>query len=228
MWSGCVNARDLGGLPTRYGVLTRTGALLRTESLDKLDEVGLVDFEAVGAGLVLDLRSDGELTQPHPLDGRASYRRIPWIDPIADATWDVSAQPDLAGVYCGSLTYNRAHIARAFRAVADAPADRAVAVHCRHGKDRTGVLIAVLLDLIGVPRELIAADYAESEIRLGLQDAGEFSRSRPETILAALTYLDNTYGGAHAYLTWCGLTEPEIHRLAARLVPGESWSSSTE
>jgi hypothetical protein len=55
MWSP--NARDIGGLPTRYGVPTRAGALIRSECLDAAGP----EFEALGAGLVLDLRSDWEL-----------------------------------------------------------------------------------------------------------------------------------------------------------------------
>jgi HAD superfamily hydrolase (TIGR01509 family) len=219
MWSGCVNARDLGGLPTRYGVRTRAGALIRTESLDNLDGEGRVAFDALGAGLVLDLRSDGEIKQPHPLEGRAAYQRIPWIDPDAEETLDPDAAPRMVDIYRGSLSWNKAHIIRVMRAVADAPADRPVVVHCRAGKDRTGLMIALLLDLVGVPRRVIAEDYAVSEVNLGRQDGDELARSLPETILASLDHVDQVFGGVRAYLTWLGLSATEIHRLAARLVP---------
>ncbi|RZU24341.1 HAD superfamily hydrolase (TIGR01509 family) [Kribbella rubisoli] len=214
MWSP--NARDIGGLPTRYGVPTRARALLRSECIDA---TGLPAFEEVGAGLVLDLRSDWELKQPHPLAGDLVYQRIPWIDPAAEATRDPAAEPGLVDVYRNSLTRNAAHVGRIFTAIAEAPADQPVVVHCKSGKDRTGLTVALLLDLVGVPRSDIAADYAISETNLGLQDAPALSRSHPDTILGSLSYVDERYGGVRRYLAWLGLSETQIHRLAARLVP---------
>jgi HAD superfamily hydrolase (TIGR01509 family) len=204
--------------------------VLRTDSLDNLDEDGLAAFVAVGAGLVLDLRSDWELTQPHPLDSSASYQRIPWIDDVADAERDPATERVLADLYRGSLDRNRRQIAKALRAVNAAPVDAPVVVHCKSGKDRTGLLIAMLLDLVGVPREMIADDYAVSEELLGIpallaelpedeRPAAEFySRTLPSTILDSLDHLDRTYGGVRSYLAAIGLSDVEIHRLATRLV----------
>ena len=124
MWSP--NARDVGGLPTRYGVPTRARALLRSECIDA---DGLPAFEQVDAGLVLDLRSDWELRQPHPLGGDSVYQRIPWIDPAAEATRDPAAEPRLVDVYRNSLVRNAAHIGRIFTAIAAAPANQPVVVH---------------------------------------------------------------------------------------------------
>jgi HAD superfamily hydrolase (TIGR01509 family) len=214
MWSP--NARDIGGLPTRYGVPTRSRALVRTDALDAVHD----EFVALDAGLVLDLRSDWELKQPHPLAGTPAYQRIPWIDPEAERLRDPEAEPRLVDVYRNSLTRNAAHIVRIFTAIADAPADRPVVVHCKAGKDRTGLTIAVLLELVGVPRSTIAADYAVSEVNLGTQDGPEFARTYPETILGSLEHLDDL-GGVQAYLSWLGLSATQIHRLATRLVPVE-------
>ncbi|HEY4571276.1 MAG TPA: HAD-IA family hydrolase [Kribbella sp.] len=219
MWSP--NARDLGGLPTRYGVPTRARALIRSDSLDILDAAGLAELEALRPGLVLDLRSDWELKRPHPLAGTPAYQRIAWIDPEGEALRVPEDEPRLVDVYRNSLSRNSAHIGRILRAVAAAPADRPVVVHCKSGKDRTGLLVALLLDLIGVPRDVIAEDYAVSEVRLGLQDAPEFFRTRPETILGSLQYVDEQLGGIRTYLTGLGLREPEVYQLMARLVPAE-------
>ncbi|MGZ0147467.1 tyrosine-protein phosphatase [Kribbella sp. WER1] len=165
-------------------------------------------LRALDPGLVLDLRSDWELKQPHPLDGSPAYRRIPWIDPDAEKLRDPDAEPRLLDVYRNSLTRNADHIRQVFAAIADAPADRPVVVHCKAGKDRTGLTVAVLLELAGVPRDRIVADYAISEA------------SWPDTILGSLEHLDSL-GGVRAYLSWLGLSAVQVHRLAARLVPVE-------
>jgi HAD superfamily hydrolase (TIGR01509 family) len=231
-WSGCLNTRDLGGVPTRYGGTTRAGSLIRSDSLHQLDSSGRAAFDAVGPGLVLDLRSDWEMDEPHPLDGEAAYRRIPWIDPVREAERVAGDEPLMADIYRGSLDRNQGQIVQALRAVAEVPGDRPVVVHCRSGKDRTGLMVALLLDLVGVPREVIAADYAVSEERLGILSmlaehpgpeeeraaAAVLARTLPETILDSLDYVDQRYGGVRAYLAECGLTAGEVHRLATRLV----------
>lgn len=193
--------------------------MFRSESLDDLDAAGRAALDAIGAGLVLDLRNDQELTQPHPLEGTSAYRRIPWIDLVAEKTRDAAAEPRLVDVYSNSLSRNAAQIGKIFQAIADAPADRPVVVHCRAGKDRTGQVAALLLELAGVPREVIAEDYAISEVLLGRQDGPELSRTRPETILGSLDHLDSRLGGIRAYLAGLGLSQAQIHRLATRLVP---------
>ncbi|MFF1817563.1 HAD-IA family hydrolase [Kribbella sp. NPDC058245] len=219
MWNRCLNARDLGGFPTRYGVPTASGRLFRTDTPELLDADGRTEFIAVNAGLILDLRSDWELKQPHPFEDDPAYRRVPWIDPAAEALRDAAAEPNLVDVYRNSLSRNAANIARIFQAIADAPADRPVIVHCRAGKDRTGLTVALLLELVGVPRDVIAADYAISEVNLGIQDGPEIARTRPSTILGSLEHVDSQLGGIRGYLTGLGLTAVQIHLLATRLLP---------
>ncbi|WP_405057203.1 tyrosine-protein phosphatase [Kribbella sp. NBC_01505] len=228
VWSRCLNARDLGGFPTRYGVPTAAGALFRTDSPELLDSPGHTEFVAVDAGLILDLRSDWELKEPHPFADDPSYRRIPWIDPAAEALRDPAAEPNLVDVYRNSLSRNAANISRIFQAIADAPSDRPVIVHCRAGKDRTGLAVALLLELVGVPRDAIAADYAISEVNLGLQDGPDVSRTRPETILGSLEHVDGQLGGIRTYLTGLGLTEAQLHRLASRLLPVDAQAVASD
>ncbi|MGH3656584.1 MAG: tyrosine-protein phosphatase [Micromonosporaceae bacterium] len=234
-WSGCRNVRDLGGIPVRGGRTTRHGALVRAESLHRLDPDGVRAVTEHGVGTILDLRSDWELgDDTHPFASSDRYRRIPWIDPVRDAERDPDAERTLADLYQGSLDRNTSQIATIVRAIAEAPVG-AVVVHCRAGKDRTGLLVALLLDLVGVPREEIAADYAASEHRLGLPDGAAlpddgpavpddrvdaFWRTERQTILTALEHVDHRHGGTRRYLLGSGVTALILDRLAGRLVSG--------
>jgi hypothetical protein len=77
-------------------------------------------------------------------------------------------------------------------------------VNCHAGKDRTGVIIALTLDLVGLPRPLIATDY-------------EFSDASAATILRLLTHLDDRHGGTRPYLLKSGATTEQLDALVSRL-----------
>ena len=108
-------------------------------------------------------------------------------------------------------------------------------VHCAAGKDRTGLTIALLLELVGVPREIISADYALSAECLGPEYIAESQiwvtkqgrdwtlwahlfESPPERMLKTLDYVDQQFGGLEAYLTTHGLDRAKLTRLRDLLV----------
>ena len=117
-------------------------------------------------------------------------------------------------------------LAAVVRAFADAP-EGGVLIHCQVGKDRTGIVIALLLALAGVPNETIVADYAPSGANIrplydqwqaaGRSVSYDAWQSHPETMQALLEHLERTHGGVEAYLLAGGLTPEEIARVRARL-----------
>lgn len=231
-WSGCRNVRDVGGFTTADGCTVQERRLVRSDCLDRLDDNGRAALAAYGVSRVVDLRSDFELDgAPHPLSDQASYVRIPWIDPQRGQERERDGEGNLAGRYRGSLDRNTRQVAAVVRAFIDAPPG-AVLVHCHAGKDRTGMLVALLLDLVGVDRDVIAEDYARSEALLGIRDriatldtdaereeAETFWRTLPETITSTLKHLDGEYGGTEDYLLdACGLSGDEIQSARHRLV----------
>jgi protein-tyrosine phosphatase len=199
IWPDCRNARDLGGLPTQAGEL-QPGRLIRSDNLDQLTPAGRAAVEATGITRFVDLRSAWECeTWPSPYADDARWRNVPLWDP-ADA--DVS-ELGLFEQYRVLIDDYSARVASAVVAVADAPPG-CVVVNCHAGKDRTGVVIALTLDLAGVPQESIATDYESSD-------------AAASTILRLLAHVYQRYGGTHEYLLNSGATTEQLDRLTSRL-----------
>ncbi len=231
-WPDCRNVRDLGGLPTASGGRIREGALIRADSLARLTEEGVALVKAVGVRRIVDLRNVDEATD-HPFATELDlYRLAPLIDPAREPDRNKSAERGLADIYCSSLERNHRSIVEGVTAIADAP-DGTVVVHCAVGKDRTGMIVALVLSVAGVPDEVIAQDYAASteclradheEILASItgdaqrRKAQERMSSRPETMTILLQFVRERWGSAAGYLREHGVTDEQLDRLRARLV----------
>jgi protein tyrosine/serine phosphatase len=235
----CYNVRDLGGLPIgsfmSNGSHTHWKAFVRADSLYRLtseSQRALVDY---GVRTVIDLRSDDELQEePNPFRHRPGmwYVHVPMIDPRnADALSATIRDHGMLAWNLLMLDLGGEQIAAVMRAIADAP-EGGVAFHCYAGKDRTGLTAMMLLSLAGVPRELIAEDYDESNTYLGelnQQVLARFDdpaqkqrvlanlRSGRENMLHILAHLETKYGGAERYLLDAGLTAQQLERIRQRL-----------
>ena len=117
------------------------------------------------------------------------------------------------------------------RAIVAAPPG-GILIHCSAGKDRTGLVTALLLGLVGVPDEIIAADYALSQAQLwplyeklvkeagGEEHVGWWLKpiATPAMMLHLLTHLRNTYGGVVDYLRGAEVPEATLTELRTRLL----------
>lgn len=162
---GTANTRDLGGLPIAGGRV-RPGVALRSDNLTELTtaDVALL-VERIGVRTVLDLRTDGErrVEGPGPLQ-RAGVRHLSLsvVPEIAgDRVLPDRRREDPTEIYLDYLRDAPQSFATAFRVLAD-PAAGAVIFHCAAGKDRTGVLAALLLSCLGASRADILTDYLAS------------------------------------------------------------------
>jgi protein-tyrosine phosphatase len=206
------------------------GVLVRSDSIAHLTPVGREAMAAYGVTTVIDLRTDDELLRaPNPCADNAgpTYLHLPVIDDSMMAGLD-----EASGMFERYLWMLDGR-PEAFRAIfeAVASADGALVFHCYAGKDRTGLVAAMLLSVTGVPDGAIATDYAETDVQLALRyqewiAAAAPERRRvmreefqcpPEWILGALDHLRQRWGGVAGYLEAAGMTPTTIDQLSARL-----------
>jgi protein-tyrosine phosphatase len=212
-WEGCLNARDLGGLPTADGGVTRYGAVVRADSPDRLSEAGWAALREYGIETIVDLRNSAEYGPEHPLQ----TRRLP-LDGVDEdpAFWQLWG----TGPQFGTPLYYRPHLdrfpersARVLAAIAAAPPG-GVLLHCVGGRDRTGQITMLLLALAGVEPELIGAEYelsgpADDDVQRFLAERGT---SAADLIVATLAELD-----VEAFMLDAGLSRDELAALRGRL-----------
>jgi protein-tyrosine phosphatase len=236
-WDACHNVRDLGGLPTVDGGETRWGSVIRTDLLSRLTEGGrhaLIDY---GVRTVIDLRSPGQVSEEpsaYTVESARSagltYLNLPLEEYYPHVSALISQAQTRAEVYCITLDHYPTNMAAALRAIANAEPG-GVVIHCHAGKDRTGVVSGLLLAIAGVHDEQIAADYAESQVRLwplyeqliaaaGGEEKVDFwlkPTATAEMMQTMLDHVRNQYGGISDYLRWAGLSEEEVEQLRRRL-----------
>jgi protein-tyrosine phosphatase len=238
-WDGCLNVRDLGGHRTTDGGETRFGEIVRADSIRQLSETGWRAAVDYGVRTIVDLRMDAEVEADPPAELPVDVIHLPFFYEDEEAFAEVEAASTAAAdtasgtrdVYLVFLERFRANVAAAFAAVAHAP-EGAVVVHCMGGKDRTGLLVAMLLHVAGVDDAQIASDYALSEERLRprheawLAEAGtEVERERvkriaatpAESMLGVLVELEHRYGSVESYLRAGGVGDDELELVRKRL-----------
>jgi hypothetical protein len=222
-WDGCVNVRDLGGLPLDGGGETQFGVVVRADSVRGLTERGWQALLADGVRSAVDLRADDELARDPPGEAPIPVAHTPLAPSNLD--W-----PSVREGYIALLDAYRPQFARAAGAIARS--DEAVVVHCQGGRDRTGILVALLLAQSGVEVEAIVADHVRSEESWApylepwyaeAETEAERARRRRVTapagnaIAEVLEHVEAAYGGPSAYLTGRGASAADLDRLVLRL-----------
>ena len=204
--------------------------LIRSDSVSHLTEPGRAALAGYGVTTVLDLRSEGELARdpsPFGTHSEISYVHRELIDDgnmnnIVDAR-------DMLERYVFVLETRKEAFRDVFTSVAEA--DGTVLFHCFAGKDRTGVVAAMLLELASVNRDQIAADYGATDVQLApmyetwIAEAPPEKRDDfraelqcpPERILGVLDHLDREWGGVDGYLEAAGVKPSDVDRLRSRL-----------
>ncbi len=227
---GALNARDLGGLSGAHRPIPMD-RFIRTADLARLTDTDKAALLKRGVALDVDLRTTQEASKaPDPLanDARFKYVRISLL---GDQPVDMAhLPPTLGALYVRALADDQAQFKQVFETMA-AQKNGTVLYHCSAGKDRTGMISALLLSLAGAPRPAIVHNYAVSayylkpmmaspEVAAMLKQqpaAASLMGTPPDAIASFLDALQAKYGGAHSYLRQIGVSERDIDALQARL-----------
>ncbi|CAO5149496.1 protein-tyrosine phosphatase [Frankia sp. AiPs1] len=243
--TGCDNVRDLGGLPTAEGAHTRYGVLLRADSVQMLTQGDVSLLRATfGLRAVLDLRAKEEALRegrgPLAMEDVAyhhlSFLPGEWVmpdDPRFPAiVRDLNPQ-DRVEHYLDYLRLAGSAVAEALRILAQ-PATGPALFHCAAGKDRTGVLAAMVLSIAGVDRAAIIDDYTQTNERIDrvnarLADRPSYHRQvnpnnsgqlscLPEVMAGFLDGVDAGWGSPAGWARAAGLAESDLRALRTTLV----------
>jgi hypothetical protein len=241
-WDGCLNVRDLGGLPLPGGGETAFGAVIRADSVRQLSDDGWRALADHGVTRIVDLRYGGELALDPRRELATEVVNVPVLPDLDDPAWDgiediASAAPTpgdaVRDVYLAFLERFGAAFAQAVEALGEAPRGVTV-VHCQEGKDRTGLVCALALRLAGVSVANVAADYAFSAVNLRARheawiarapDDAERERRRRMTLtpaaamLQVLETVEEQHGDSRGYLLDAGADPAALAAVAARLAP---------
>ena len=239
---GPANFRDVGGHPTLDGRFVRRGQVFRSDSLSGLSErdVELLR-EAVGIRTVIDLRAGHEVAEygHGPLQSHVRQLHMPIVDstrepePTTRKKRKAQTFQTLHEIYLFMLEEYGPRFAMVLRVIADADA-QPVVFHCAAGKDRTGLTAALVLGLCGVVDELIAADFAITEMRMptiiarhterasgpdaSIEVAGQQYGAQALTMTTVLNALRAEHGSIENYAASAGLEAEVIAALRASLV----------
>jgi protein-tyrosine phosphatase len=241
---GPLNFRDLGGYPVGRDGFVRPGLLYRSDGLDTLTPADTqLLMNVIELSTVVDLRSEEELARTGPSlleQGGVAVHHLPIVDRTQQFFGD--GEPRISAAYLRIISDAAERFAAAVQLLADV--DGPVVFHCAAGKDRTGLLAAFVLDILGVDDDIIADDYAltaaimpafrqriqrrmrnEPDLRKRMEESGqtpelldEMLSARAGTIHLVLTALRAEYGSIESWLLQKGLSTSAPKKLRNRLI----------
>lgn len=242
---GPSNLRELGGYPAKDGRFTKTHVFLRSDALNTLTDEGGQYLYGYGLRLIVDLRGElVRLAQPDHVPHTVRDLHVPLYDHLHTALLradmhmkDGHTELTMTEIYEMIVDGDPEEVAKALRDLI--AAEDCALFHCTAGKDRTGIIAMLILALAGVPRDIIVADYAQSEKNVSAElrreeeleeklahafvPAGAFE-SKPAFMEALLAHMDAKYGSVENYVSEIGITEEEKNRLLEKFLTPEKGS----
>jgi protein-tyrosine phosphatase len=240
---GALNVRDIGGYTGQGGKHVKRGLVIRTASLSKVTDGGLADLKRLKISVSVDFRTASEVNSDHQDRLPAGVRRFAapvnfgqlksfWTNPPVSLN---PAATFMMNGYRAMVTDKamRTQFARTFKLIETSK--KPVLYHCTAGKDRTGVMTAILLTTLGVSKQNVYGDYLRSNAELAASNKKIFDYYTSEhvdyrivepiyTVRAA--YLDawfaqikTSYGTFGRFLSkGLGLKRADVAKLRRRLL----------
>lgn len=237
---GFQNLRCLGGYANEQGQITRWDHSFRSDWQPEVSQASVQLLHDLGIKHVIDLRSDAEVSKsPNAIAecGNVAYHHYSLLPDLDPDTFYVQLEDRddlLATLYIGMVEDAQDKIANVMRILSEA-ADDAVLFHCSAGKDRTGVIAALLLGIAGISHEHIVRDYTQSHtniIEMVNNKLAEVPHDLPQDKRNALMtlfrsdainmnklldHIDTRYGSVTQYLSHIGLRDIEMAQLRQRM-----------
>ncbi|MCC7554029.1 MAG: tyrosine-protein phosphatase [Methanobacteriaceae archaeon] len=231
---GAYNVRELGGYPINNGI-TSFNSFLRGDSLEKVTDKDLRVLEEYGIKNVIDLRGDIEIGDEVKIikdNSNLNYKQISLFGDIEkaeseDITKMLVDNPEefLVEIYISALTEAKNTMKKVFDHIATS--EGGILFHCTDGKDRTGIISSLLLNLAGVKKSDIISNYQITHTYIkenpevkeqAKQYSEELTYSKPEYMEKLLKYLEKNYNNAESYLENIAVTEENIEKIKQRLI----------
>jgi DNA-binding MurR/RpiR family transcriptional regulator len=204
---GVSNARHLGGLPLKNGGRT-TPMVFRAGRLWQITGNGIDQLQELGITTVVDLRY-GSVLETHPTPDLSDYgitRVAAPFNELADAIYpDLDDRPGWIAMYRAWAEHSGLAMSTVVETISQS--DGAVLITCHLGQDRSGIIAALLLDLVGVDESDILADYRMSPNGPGYE----------YLISAVLERIHERYGSTWEFFKQNGTTDRLLTRVVARM-----------
>lgn len=227
------NTRDLGGIPLKEGI-TKWNKILRSDDLSYLDQQDTEVLYQYGVRTIIDLRSKEERESlVYPVVAPMDYISIPLVQRLVSNVSEMDKQTgvarsfELKDFYTECIDSCQIEIREVMEIIADM--EGGVLFHCTAGKDRTGIISALVLGLVGARRSDITADYQTTHTfikhnpRMLAERKPELARllqSTPEWMEHTLDHIQQSYHSIEEYLLGIELPYEQIQKIRDKFVEG--------
>ena len=219
------NMRDIGGYSIGNNLVVKLGKIIRTNVITNLNEEELNEIKNMGFTDIIDLRSDDEVNRKNGVffnNHNFNYNHIA-INGDGKLPKD---ENDIVNTYMEMLE-GKEQIRKIFEILSNSTGG--VIYYCNVGKDRTGLITALILKLLGVDNKDIVADYIASgvflekklkdyAIEINNPDILKVTVPKSETIFKVLENIDNEYGSIEGFLLNVGITKKQIEVIKEKYI----------